>query len=140
MQFYRILTKTHFIMIDIEEIKHRINKGKRKWSSSLIDFIQPKLNDGYTYEYISNWLKIEHNIEISPTKLMYYKFHNKKASGENKREVSQPSARKEERAIPNERDFLKEINEKSEILSKERKAVENNDFKNKFLKDKTKQV
>lgn len=65
-------------MIDIDEIRKRMTEGKRKWSKPLLQFIQQKLNDGYTYEYVSEWLSKQHLIEISPKKLMDLKSKHKK--------------------------------------------------------------
>lgn len=65
-------------MIDIDEIRRRISEGKRKWSKPLLQFIAPKLNEGYTYEYVSEWLAKEHNITVAPKQLIDLKSkHNK---------------------------------------------------------------
>jgi IS30 family transposase len=138
-------------MISIEEIKHRISTRKRKWSSSLIAFIQPKINEGYTYEYISNWLKTEHDIEISAAKLIYYKFHNKNVivDFERKRDsttipsTSNLSPKNEHEKIEQNVDYVEKVFGTSDILSvinekaQENKKDVNKDFKNKFKKKTT---
>lgn len=56
-------------MLTIEEIKERMISGKRKWGASLVTFILPRLQQGLSYESVSQWLLREHGLSISAKKL-----------------------------------------------------------------------
>ncbi len=56
-------------MLTIEEIKDRMISGKRKWGGSLVAFILPRLQQGLSYESVSQWLLREHGLSISAKKL-----------------------------------------------------------------------
>lgn len=77
-------------MIDIDEIRRRINEGKRKWSKPLLQFIAPKLNEGYTYEYVSQWLAKEHNIIVAPKQLIDLKSKHIKYEQKRKKAIPPP--------------------------------------------------
>lgn len=65
-------------MVEIDEIRRRIKEGKRKWAKPLLQYVNEKLSDGYTYEAVSEWLLKEYDIDVAAKKLIDLKSkHNK---------------------------------------------------------------
>jgi IS30 family transposase len=52
-------------MLTIEEIKKRQKDGKRKWRSSIMPFIQEKLDEDMSAEYIVDFLSETYGLTVS---------------------------------------------------------------------------
>lgn len=138
--------------LSIEEIRELKNNKKRKWGKDLINHLNPYFSEGYRYEKIIVILKSEYNITMNIDELTHLKnkYYNKSKVKERKKNInfeeqetitsnSEEIRQNKESTINNifdEKDILQEINQKAEVLSKQRGDNANNDFKNKFLKNK----
>lgn len=66
-------------MITIEEIKTLRSNGRKKWGLALLKFINPFIDDQYSYEQISTLLNEKYSFEINASRIAdlayYYKDH-----------------------------------------------------------------
>ncbi len=60
-------------MITLQEIKIRKLARKRKWGAPLLLYVIPKLEQGYTYDAVAEWLTNEHGIIITAKQLIELK-------------------------------------------------------------------
>lgn len=77
-------------MIHLDEIKQRKEEGKRKYGKALLNYIEPKIKDGYSYSSIVKWLKEEHDFIITEKKIgqLRYKYKGEIHSNQDSKGLS----------------------------------------------------
>jgi hypothetical protein len=132
----------YFLIVSSEicPIKERHDLGKRKWSKSLLIFIQPKIDEGLTYEDISDWLLKEYDLKVKPTTLAVLKNQNKNKI------PKQPTLDYRKETITNtiieqkqdnslqQDDIYKRITEEVAQKQKAKEDEQYSDFRSKFIK------
>ncbi|MDF7821848.1 hypothetical protein P1X15_29805 [Runella sp. MFBS21] len=123
-------------MISLEEIRKRKMDGKRKWGFPLLAYVIPKLQQGYTYDAVADWLHNEHDIQITAKQLIELKAraYKEKIAVQNN---PQPIDNTKNTTIspPNQDvDFYAQIQEEVKRKEEQRRLEKNADFFSKFGK------
>ncbi|WP_028523253.1 hypothetical protein [Runella limosa] len=123
-------------MLTIEEIRKRKLDGKRKWGIHLLTYVLPKLQLGYTYDAVADWLAKDHDIHITAKQLIELKARTNKEKITVKNSL-QPIENTENTDItsPNpEVDVYAQIQEEVKKKQEQKRINRNADFFSKFGK------
>lgn len=71
-------------MITIEEIKTLKSNGRKKWGLALLKFINPFIDDQYSYEQISSLLNEKYSFEINASQIADLAYYYKDYKGASK--------------------------------------------------------
>ena len=119
-------------MVEIDEIRRRIKEGKRKWAKPLLQYVNQKLSDGYTYEAVSEWLLKEYDIDVAAKKLIDLKSKHNKYQSKKIAQLITSDITTKYKQIPNEKTEIDRNN--NFVLKQESVTNDNNDILDLFDK------